>query len=72
MDNMEEVLSPHRKWLDNLPEGKRAKLKTESLRDMVLDGHDFTRVDLKGTKFNGSSLNSAIFLAAELAGCGIL
>ena len=56
IDNLQEVLEKHQKWLNNEEGGERADLS----------GADLNGVDLSGADLNGADLNDANLSCADL------
>ena len=54
MENLEEILDNHLKWLKNEEGGKKANLRVGNLRLADLRGADLQRADLQGANLEGA------------------
>ena len=74
--NIKEVLEKHKEWLENSPNGERAKFIRADLRGIDLRGVDLRAAvlrgaDLKRANLRGAILSGADFTVANLEGADL-
>jgi len=59
IDNLQEVLQKHKKWLNGEEGGERANLRGADLQEANLRGADLREADLRGANLRGADLQEA-------------
>lgn len=71
ISTLENVMYLHRKWVYNIPGGKKADLRGEKLSTLDLRKFDFSHHDLKSTRFKNSDLRGVSFAFASFFGVNL-
>jgi hypothetical protein len=75
-EQLQEVLTLHRAWLNGAAEGRGADLRGADLRGAVLSGADLSYADLSGADLSyadlsGADLSGAVLRGADLSGADL-
>ena len=71
MENINEILKLHKKWIKNEADGIRADLSGADLREANLYGADLYRADLSGADLREADLRGADLRGADLRGADL-
>ena len=71
LNELDKILTAHKKWLNNEDEGHRADLRGANLRGANLRGADLRGADLTGANLRGANLRGADLTGADFRGADI-
>ena len=70
-EELQTILEKHKKWLNDVPGGERANLRSANLEYANLEGANLRSANLRGANLRGANLISANLEYANLEGANL-